>query len=254
MSMLIAKRKSLYDAAISDNNNDNKSSLSDHIILPSYYLTKLIEQYPDNSGMYIATITNTTRSSENTYTVSIGIPHFADKLSAFVPDWILNIIGITTEDDIPIKITPYLEPIPLIKKVVIKPLDSLVFNIDIVSCFEKALMNLTILTEGVTIPITIPELGYHEAFAYIEKVEPLPISLVHSADIEVDFNREYEEHNYIPNDQVPNVHINKTINNAINESVQHNTTVSNEVVSEPNVLSPEERRKRIRESWAKKYS
>ena len=222
------------------NYSDEQSlELSDQIILPSYYLSHLMDKYADDITTYLVNITNTETGQK--CVVSIGTPHFDDKNMVFVPQWILDMIGYVSESDVPVRITIIdSNDIPLATKIVIKPLDNMVFNTDPIKCFETALMNLHVLTEGATIPVTIPEFGNYEFLAYIEKVEPEPIARVHPGDLEVEFDREYEE---------PATQTVAEATTITENTVVENTPVENTPVENREELSLEERRRRVRESW-----
>ena len=219
--MFISKSIILYPEF--ENKEELSDELSDEIIIPSYHLNKMMKQYKDATVLY-ATITNT--DNNQSYLVTIGSPHNYDKNTIFVPQWILDIIG---SNDSVIKIKKA-NDIPVATKIIIKPLDPVAFQIDTLSCFEKAFMNLHSIREGITVPI-ITEIG--TIFAYIEKVEPAGISKI-NGDVNVDFINEFPSD--IP--EIPEI-------------------PSNQIISEPvepvEPLSAEERRKQVRESWAKRY-
>jgi len=205
---------------------ENKEELSDEIIIPSYHLNKMMKQYKDATVLY-ATITNT--DNNQSYLVTIGSPHNYDKNTIFVPQWILDIIG---SNDSVIKIKKA-NDIPVATKIIIKPLDPVAFQIDTLSCFEKAFMNLHSIREGITVPI-ITEIG--TIFAYIEKVEPAGISKI-NGDVNVEFINEFTSE--IPSNQI------------ISELVEPLEPA--EPVEPVESISSEERRKQVRESWAKRY-
>ena len=210
---------------------EKKDELSDEIIIPSYQLHKMIKQYNDNDILYV-TMTNT--ENNESYLVTIGSPHTYDKNTIFAPQWILDIIGCDT-----VKIKKANIDIPVATKIIIKPLDPIVFQLDTLACFEKAFMNLHSIREGITLPINLPELGY-TIFAYIEKVEPAGISRIVEGEVIVEFINEFSN-------ELSNELSNEPANEVVNE-------VANEVVNEPIEMTSEERRKQVRESWMKRYS
>jgi len=204
---------------------ESKDELSDEIIIPSYQLNKMIKQYDDNDVLY-ANIQDTEKNKS--YLVTIGSPHTYDKNTIFVPQWILDIIGCDV-----VKIKKANMDIPVATKIIIKPLDPIAFQLDILACFEKAFMNLHSIQEGITLPIYLADVGY-TMFAYIEKVEPAGISRIVKGEVNVEFINEFDP----ISDPVPNP-ISDPVPNPVSESIE---------------ISAEERRKQVRESWAKRCS
>jgi hypothetical protein len=216
---------------------DNGQELSDEIIIPSYYLNILMDSFEDDEKLYINLVNVDTNQL---YLVVIGSPHSYDKNTIFVPQWILDIIGCSEHNDSIIKLQTA-EILPSATKITIKPLDPMAFEIDTVACFEKAFMNLHSITEGITVPVIIPELGdNYVLFAHIEKVEPETTSLIIEGEVNVDFINEFAPPIPEIQPQVP------TIQPLVTEPLVTESLIQEEP------LSIEERRRLIRESWAKR--
>ena len=240
--MFIA-RSNLFYPGFTDNNNHE---LSDEIIVPSYHLNKMMERFETSERLYV-NIKNTTTKKQ--YLVAIGAPHRQDKKTIFAPQWILDMIDCTGLCDSPIIITKAdVTNIPVVTKIVIKPLDPVAFELDTLDCFEKAFMNLHSITAGITIPIPIPDLGY-SIFAYIERVEPADTSLIIEGEVNVEFINDFEEAQ-----TVVDTAISTTDGTAISTAVS--TAVSTpvaEVIKEVEPLSVDQRKAAIRESWLKRF-
>ena len=251
--MFIA-RSNLFYPGFTDNNNNHE--LSDEIIVPSYHLNKMMERFETSERLYV-NIKNTTTKKQ--YLVAIGAPHRQDKKTIFAPQWILDMIDCTGLCDSPIIITKAdVTNIPVVAKIVIKPLDPVAFELDTLDCFEKAFMNLHSITAGITIPIPIPDLGY-SIFAYIERVEPADTSLIIEGEVNVEFINDFEE---APAAQTVveavGTAISTTVGTAISTAISTavSTTVSTpvaEVIKEVEQLSVDQRKAAIRESWLKRF-
>ncbi len=235
---------------------NNCQELSDEIIIPSFYLNKLMDQFDDNEILYVNMINTETDQS---VLVAIGKPHNYDKNTIFASQWILDQIGCSGNCDTVIKIKKSdMLDIPVATKIIIKPLDPIAFEIDTLKCFETAFMNLHSIKEGITIQIPVPELGKdYIMFAYIEKVEPAPISRIIEGEVDVEFINEFNKMNHIPNNSIINDVTNTDVNNDTND-VTNNTIVNNIANNSTNdldvpVIDQEERRRRIRESWIKRF-
>lgn len=224
--------------------NDKSNELSDEIIIPSFYLNKIIERFEDNETLYVDMINTETNQS---ILVTIGTPHNYDKTTIFTPQWILDLIGCTGNCDSVIKIQKAdMTDIPVATNIIIKPLDPIAFEINTLQCFETAFMNLHSIKEGITIEITVPELGTdYTMFAHIEKVEPVPLCRIITAEINVEFINDFKENIPIPI-TVPIPILNTNITDICTSS---NTIIT--PIETP--IELEERRRLVRESWLKRF-
>jgi hypothetical protein len=223
---------------------DNCQELSDEIILPSFYLNKLMDQFEDNEILYVDMINTET---DETILVAIGKPHNYDKNTIFASHWILDQIGCSGNCDSVIKIKKSnMSDIPIATKITIKPLDPIAFEIDTLKCFETAFMNLHSIKEGITIQIPVPELGKdYVMFAHIEKVEPAPISRIIEGEVDVEFINEFKKMNHMLDNNIDN--------NTIDNNTIDNNTNDNKNDYEVPIIDQEERRRRIRESWIRRF-
>jgi hypothetical protein len=234
--MLIAKSILFYPEHIENH------ELSDEIILPSFYLTNLINSYNDTEALFVNIINIESKESA---IVSIGKSHNYDKNIVYVPEWILDLIGCSNNTDSLIKIKKAdISDIPNANKIVIRPLDPIAFEIDTLMCFERALKNLHSIKEGITIPISVPELGNdYIMFAHIEKIEPESLCRIVEGDIDVEFINEFNTTQNL-----------ETNNKIIIPSLENKDEVKDEVKEEiKEEINLEERRREIRESWIKRF-
>jgi hypothetical protein len=246
--MFIAKSLVFYPGYIQGDGQE----LSDEIILPSYHLNKLMEHFEDNE-MLLVDITN--RDKELSYMVAISTPHHEDKNTIYVPQWILDMIAYEDASDAVCTIRKAVtDDIPVATKIAIRPLDPIAFDTDILSCFEKTLMNLHSIKEGIIIPVQLPELGIM-IYAQIEKVEPSPISRIINGEVDVEFINEFTFN--VPVDAMaPPQPANEVVENTEmcwgSEPIEASNT--NKVV-EPLAHQPsaEERRQQVRDSWLKRF-
>ena len=185
--MLFSPKSILYYPEYYEEKYDEKIELSDHIILPAFYVHTLLATY-DNPP-YLVKITNI--STDISYIVSIGTPHIHDKTIVFIPEWILDIIGTSDGDDSVIRIEKYEEELPVATSITIRPLDKRLFDTDITSCFERAMLTLHTVKKGITIPVKIPDLC-HELYAIIEELEPSDICRIQEGELAVHFINDFE--------------------------------------------------------------
>lgn len=233
--MFVARSLAFYPGS-----TDNSQELSDEIIIPSYHLNKMMERFENNERLYI-TMSNT--NTQQSYLVAIGSPHTYDKNTIFAPQWILDLIGCTGACDTPINIVKTdTSRMNTASKIVIKPLDPVAFELNTLECFEKAFMNLHSITQNITIPIPIPELGY-SMFAHIERVEPDNTSLIIHGEVDVEFINEFK-------DDVDMTQSNPII---IPSSSSNRLMAEVPPIESIQEITADQRRAAIRESWAKRY-
>ena len=243
MNTMFIARSLLFHPGFSE---DNCQELSDEIIIPSYYLNKIMEEFDDEEMLYL-NMTNT--DTNKSILVAIGSPHTFDKNTIFAPQWILELIDCTGCCNSVITIGKAdVSEIPVATKIVIKPLDPIAFELDTLACFEKAFMNLHSIKEGVTLRVNVPELGKdYIIFSHIEKVEPAGISRIVRGEVDVEFINDFDKviqptatSGGGSSDSITEAPI---IAEVTNTAI---TTISEEV-------SAEERRRIVRDSWIKRY-
>jgi hypothetical protein len=201
-----------------------------------------MERFENDERLYI-TMTNTT--TKQSYLVTIGSPHTYDKNTIFAPQWILDLIGCSGACDSPIKIVKAkMDRLQAATKIVIKPLDPVAFEMNTLECFEKAFMNLHSITQDITVPIPIPDLGY-SMFAHIEKVEPDKTSLIIHGEVNVEFINEFKTDEPEP----PNPVV-FPLPQAIPSPPALPLPSALPPIQE---VTPDERRAAIRESWLKRF-
>ena len=243
---------------------DNCQELSDQIIIPAYYLSMLMDRFEDGEMLYL-NMTNT--NTNKNVLVAIGSPHSLDKNTIFAPQWILDIIDCTGCCNSVITLSKSdISEMPVATKIIIKPLDPIAFELDILSCFEKAFMNLHSIKEGITFPVLVPELGKdYTMLAYIEKVEPANICRIVEGEVDVEFINEFKDN--IPHTMASASASASTPNTTSVESSpllgpMIPTSISNSVITpfpssahlQPvNEISAEERRITVRDAWIKRY-
>ena len=240
--MFIARSLSTYSI------QDSKQELSDEIILPAYHINILMSRFSDDEVLLL----NMTNTENNlTHIVAFGQGHNYDKNTIFVPDWILEHIGHSGFSDVAIRLNKIDSSVlPIANKIIIKPLDPIAFQIDTSECFEKVMMNLHTITEGITIPVNIPEFDKNfSILAYIEKVEPAPTSRIVDGEVEVEFINEFVTPDATAlTSAVTNDSENSPINQILTNDEKPETSTS--VVEE---LSSDERKRQVRESWLKRF-
>jgi hypothetical protein len=241
--MLFVPRSMLFYPGYFEEKYDKKTELSDHVILPSYYLHRLMDKFSPDESIYLAYLTNTENNKQ--YVVSIGTPHFYDKTTAFIPSWILDILGCQENSDTPVKIEKCNDNLPLATKIVIKHFDKISNDLDSVKCFENTLQNLFTLQKGITFPVKIPECDNQEFLAFIEDLEPSNICRTHDGELTVEFIYDNDEFTEINDD-------NKT--NYTDESQEIESEQPIETTEEIPEISVEERRRLVRESWLNKFN
>jgi len=193
------------------------TELSDEIILPSVLFQQLIQQFDHESVLYVNLI-----NTENNvhYMVTLTSSHREDTI--MVPSWILDIIG--QSDDPIYEIEKADSDLPVAQRIVITPLDSRAFDMDLTTYFELAFMNLHSIQEQITIQMNLFDFPL---FAHVSKVEPAPCCRIVQGEVQVEF---------------VNVFSNEV--NEVDEIPERPPTP---------VPSSEERAQQVRDSWRKRF-
>ena len=232
---------------------DNCQELSDQIIIPSYYLNRLIDDFEDGEKLYL-NMTNT--NTNKNILVAIGSPHSFDRNTIFAPQWILDLIDCTGCCESVITLTKAdMSEVPVATKIIIKPLDPIAFELDTLACFEKAFMNLHSIKEGITLNVPVPQLGKgYTMLAYIEKVEPAAISQIAEGEVNVEFINEFKEVTPTAPIIIPTAPLESSTGHMIPDSITNHIVLPSSPVNEVSTeVSAEERRKIVRDSWIKRY-
>jgi hypothetical protein len=229
---------------------DNCKELSDEIILPAYYLNKMMERFDDNERLYVNIINVETNQS---MLVTIGTCHSYDKNTIFAPQWILDLIGCSGNCDSVIRIEKAdVSEVPVATKIIIKPLDPIAFELDTLKCFETAFMNLHSIKEGITIQIPVPELGKdYTMFAHIEGVEPAPVSRIIEGEVNVEFINEFNDPTVRPVMEPTN--LNTIVTPILEPTPASISPIPTVPIPTESLEDKEERRRRVRDAWVKRY-
>lgn len=230
---------------------ENVQELSDEIIIPSYYFNRIIDKYNDGEPL-LATITNVDNNMDTV--IALGTPHQEDRNIVFVPSWILDLIGCDGYGNGgTIQIDKVDIDIPVATKIIIKPLDPIAFEIDTITCFEKTMLNLHTIREGITIPVYVPELGADFVmFAYIDKVEPASLARIIDGEVDVEFINDFNNSSAIHNTNSVNMPL-MDYSDIIESSVLHSLEEIKRPSLEQNSISKEERQEQVRNSWLKRF-
>jgi hypothetical protein len=225
--------------------DENCKELSDEVILPAFYLNKIMDRFNDNERLYVDIINVETNQ---TMLVTIGTSHSYDKNTIFAPQWILDLIGCSGNCDSVIRIEKAdVSEVPVATKITIKPLDPIAFELDTLKCFETAFMNLHSIKEGITIQIPVPELGKdYTMFAHIEGVEPAPVSRIVEGEVNVEFINDFKEPIVRP--VIEPTSLNTIVTPVLEPQPTPAPTIPVETLEDQ-----EERRRRVRDAWVKRY-
>ena len=183
-----------------------------------------MEEFGDETVLYVNLIHTENRIQ---YLVTITSSHDRDRHTIYVPEWIMDLIGFSVEPIFELEKAD-VSDLPVATRIVIKPLDPAAFDIELTTCFEEAFMNLHSIQQSITIPVQW--MGY-SFFAYIEQVDPAPLSRIVQGEVLVEF-------------------VNSFIEDIIENPITEEPVLENPMPEQ----SFEERRQQIRDSWLKRFS
>lgn len=245
--MFVARNLLFYPGSESDNTTE----LSDEIIVPAYYINRLMDDFHDGEPLLI-NIINVDKNLK--HLVAFGTSHNFDKSMIFVPQWVLDSIGHDgiCDDVIKLEKVDTLD-IPVATKIVIKPLDPVAFEIDTLEYFQKAMLNLHSIRIGMIIPILVPELGHdYRIMASIESVEPAELSRILESEIDVDFINEINKI-VEPISDIQHTESTTTVSETSSIITEAASSSASAFPAPVEQITAEERRRRVVESWLKRF-
>ena len=177
-----------YPIIFHSNRNDtlyNPHELSDQIIVNHRVFNQLLQEFDNESVLFMNLINKTTQVS---YLVTLGSPHNDDENIVFIPEWIMDYLGCSYTSGPEFYLEKATMDLPVANKIRIKIInkDLLDGDMDVCPYFERALMNLHSIQEGLTLPIYMEECN-ENILAYIDTVEPVVCSRIVTGDVEVEF-------------------------------------------------------------------
>jgi hypothetical protein len=163
----------------------NPYELSDQIIVNYRIFNQLLEEFGDESVLFMNLVH---KKSQVSYLVTLGTPHRQNENMVFIPEWIMDYMGCSHESEPEFYMEKAEKELDVAKKISIRIMDNEILNGDTDVCgyFERALMNLHSIQEGISLPIYMEEYG-ENIIAYIEKVEPSKCSRIVTGEVEVEF-------------------------------------------------------------------
>jgi hypothetical protein len=165
--------------------------LSDQIIVNYRIFNQLLEEFGDESVLFMNLVH---KKSQVSYLVTLGSPHKENDNIIFIPEWIMDYMGCSHENGPEFYVEKAEKELDVATKIKIRIMDNEILNGDMDVCgyFERALMNLHSIQDGLTLPIYMEEYG-ENVLAYIEKVEPSICSKIVTGEVEVEFVSTTEE-------------------------------------------------------------
>jgi hypothetical protein len=163
----------------------NPYELSDQITVNHRVFNQLMEEFGDESVLFMNLVH---KRSQVSYLVTLGSPHKQNDNMVFIPEWIMDYMGCSHESDPEFYVEKAEKELDVATKIRIRIMDNEILNGDMDVCgyFERALMNLHSIQEGLSLPIYMEEYG-ENILAYIEKVEPSICSRIVTGEVEVEF-------------------------------------------------------------------
>ncbi len=163
----------------------NPYELSDQIIVNHRIFNQLMEEFGDESVLFMNLVH---KKSQVSYLVTLGSPHRQNENMVFIPEWIMDYMNCSNDSNSEFYVEKAEKELDIARKISIRIMDNEILNgdMDICGYFERALMNLHSIQEGLSLPIYMEEYG-ENILAYIEKVEPSMCSRIVTGEVEVEF-------------------------------------------------------------------
>ena len=126
--------------------------------------------------------------TEEDFYCSVGDPMHSDAQNAiYMPMWMIdsNRYSGCGDETTAHVLTP--EDIPRATRIVLKPVDSTIHQVDVVHCLEKPLSSIGVLQQGKQYLIPLDELGGYKVPVYVEQLEPAEVVFLDGDEIPLEF-------------------------------------------------------------------
>lgn len=169
------------------------------------------------------------------YYCSIGDPIQTDlKNAVFLPMWMIdsNQYDGCGDETIGHIITP--DEIPKATRIVLKPVDSLIHQVDVVRCLEQPLSSLGVLQQGKTYLIPLSELGGYLCPVFVDRLEPADVVFLDGDEIPLEFTQAVDYFEPPPRPATPPPQplplLNPLVGNMLPEDIQQAFSPDNRVI------------------------
>lgn len=160
----------LFPLSMYEGDNSVATNDADRCLLPNYLWERIIHDTTlQVHNLYLMEFSNDTQH----VTLSVGGGHHDDDNMVFVPQWVFGIFS----EGAPVKYKPLRTIPPSATKITIKPLDNMLYHVDINEEVSRYLSDWHVLQEGLILQIHLQSIDY-QALMYIESVEPSPLVLL----------------------------------------------------------------------------
>jgi hypothetical protein len=126
--------------------------------------------------------------TEEDFYCSVGDPIRSDAQNAvYMPTWMIdtNQYSGCGEEATGTILTP--DDIPRATRIVLKPVDSTIHQVDVVRCLERPLSSIGVLQQGKMYLIPLDELEGFQVAVFVEKLEPAEVVFLDGDEIPLEF-------------------------------------------------------------------
>lgn len=160
----------LFPLSLYEGDNSVAHNSADRCLLPHYLWERIMNDISlQTHDLYLMEFSNETKQ----VTLSVGGGHHDDDNIVFVPQWVFRIF----QEGESARYKPLRTIPPNATKITIKPLDSLLYHVDINEEVSRYLSDWHVLQEGILLEIHLQSIDYN-ALMYIEALEPGPLVLL----------------------------------------------------------------------------
>ncbi len=160
----------LFPLSMYEGENSVATNDADRCLLPYYLWERILNDTTlQVHDLYLMEFSNDTQH----VTLSVGGGHHDDDNMVFVPQWVFGIFS----EGAPVKYKPLRTIPPQATKIIIKPLDNMLYHVDINEEVSRYLSDWHVLQEGLMLHVHLQSIDY-QALMYIESLEPAPLVLL----------------------------------------------------------------------------
>jgi hypothetical protein len=150
-----------------------------------------MEDNPTAERLFLRIYHPEREDDDNTFLVPVGDPvrNEDSETAVYLPTWMIDSNKYSGAGEEAIVEVLEASSLPKATRIVLRPVDSALHEVDVVSVFEKYFSRLGVLQEGRFYLIPLEELGGFHVSVFVEKLEPAPEVYLDGDEVPLEFER-----------------------------------------------------------------
>lgn len=150
-----------------------------------------MEENPTATRLFLRIYHPTRLDDEDTFLVPIGDPVRGsdDDTALYLPTWMIDSNKYTAAGEEAVVEVLEASSLPKATRIVLRPVDSALHEVDVVNVFEKCFSRLGVLQQGKMYLVPLEDLGGYQVSVFVERLEPEPEVYLDGDEVPLEFER-----------------------------------------------------------------